>query len=351
MGGVYEEFFGCMPDGREVGAYTLCNQKGMRVKITAYGGALMQIFAPDREGRFRDILCGYDSLDDYRQAGGYQGALIGRWGNRIGGARFTLDGVEYVLGANEDGRNLLHGGHHGFNEKLWTAEMRENSLVLSTLSPHGEEGFPGELRVSVTYTLTEDNQLILDYDAVTDQKTVINLTNHAYFNLGGYASGTVFDHELWLDADSYLETDEMLIPTGRMIPVEGTPFDFRTAKPIGRDIAVDHRDLHIGGGYDHCFNLVGGKQTKPVLRGELYHPASGRLMQILTDQPCIQLYTGNVMTEPVPFKGGYPQQKHHALCLETQTMPDSMHHANFTDATLSPGQRYGTRTIYAFSCR
>ena len=348
---VEKRVFGRLDDGREAETYTLANGAGMQVKITTYGGALMQIITPDREGKPADVICGYDTLADYCRADGYQGALIGRWGNRIGGARFTMDGEEYCVGANEGGINLLHGGFHGFNQKLWQAEAGENSLTLHTFSPDGEEGFPGNLLVTVTYTLTEDNRLILDYRAETDRKTVVNLTNHAYFNLGGYASGPIFDHTLWLDADTYLETDETLIPTGRLVPVEDTPFDFRTPKALGRDIGADNRDLHMGGGYDHCFNLTGGASAEPILRGELYDPHSGRVMQIYTDRPCIQLYTGNVMTEPVPFKGGYPQQRHHAVCLETQSMPDSMHHPHFTDGTLAPGEVFTSRTVYAFSVR
>ena len=350
MATITRELFGRMPCGCPVDAYTLTNADGMKVKITTYGGALMQIITPDREGRMADVINGYDCLDDYRNADGYQGALIGRWGNRIGGAKFTIDGVEYHVGQN-NGENSLHGGFHGFNEKLWGAEVVDGTLVLTTTSPDGEEGFPGNLTVKVTYSLTDANELIIDYDAVTDKKTVINLTNHVYFNLGGYASGDILGHELRLDADSYLETDEGLIPTGRLIPVAGTPFDFRAAKTVGRDIGADDPALKIGGGYDHCFNFIGGKQDKPVLRGELYDPRTGRAMALLTDQPCVQLYTGNVMTGPVRFKGGYPQQKQHALCLETQAMPDSMNHPGFTDAILAPGQHYRTRTIYAFSVR
>lgn len=351
MAAISKELFGKLPCGCPVEAYTLTNANGMKVKIITYGGALVQLTTPDRDGRMADVINGYDCLDDYRAADGYQGALIGRWGNRIGGAKFTLDGVEYKVGMNDNGANSLHGGFHGFNEKLWQAEIVDGALALTATSPDGEEGFPGNLTVKVTYTLTDSNELVIDYDAVTDKKTVINLTNHTYFNLGGYASGSILGHELRLDADSYLETDEQLIPTGRLVPVEGTPFDFRTAKPVGRDIEADDRDLKIGGGYDHCFNFVGGKQDKPVLRGELYDPRTGRAMQVWTDQPCVQLYTGNMMNGPVRFKGGYPQTSHNALCLETQAMPDSMNHPGFTDATLAPGQRYTTRTIYAFSVR
>lgn len=353
MSNILCETFGTLSDGRVAMLYTLTNANGMKVRITNYGGALVSVIVPDREGRLSDVICGYDSLADYVKADGYQGALIGRYGNRIGGARFTLDGVDYQLSQNEK-KNILHGGYHGFNEKLWDARPicgDEPGLVLETVSVDGEEGFPGTLLVTVTYVLTADNRLCIAYHAVTDKKTPVNLTNHTYFNLGGYASGDILDHELRLDVESYLETDEALIPTGRKIPVEGTPFDFRTAKAIGRDIAADDRDLKIGGGYDHCFNFVGGKQAEPVLRGELYDPRTGRVMEIWTDQPSIQFYTGNVMTGPVRFKGGFPQQKHHAMALETQAMPDSMNHDGFSDVILVPGQVYETMTMYAFSVR
>lgn len=351
--GITAELFGTMPDGREAMAYTLTNANGMTVKITNYGGAILQIIVPDREGRMADVVCGYDSLEDYCFSKGYQGALIGRWGNRIGGARFSLDGVEYHLAKN-NGENSLHGGCCGFDKKLWDAEPidgDEPALLLRTVSPDGEEGFPGNLTVEVRYTLTADNRLCLDYTAETDAKTVINLTNHSYFNLGGYASGDILSHELWLDADSYLETDAGLIPTGRILPVEGSPMDFRTAKPIGRDIDAKDIALAYGHGYDHCFNFVGGRQAEPVLRAELYDPRSGRAMQVFTDQPCVQFYSANGMNGDRPFKGGYPQQPRHALCLETEVMPDSMNHPGFTDAVLLPGQRYSTRTVYAFSAR
>lgn len=345
-----KEIFGRLPDGRIAEAYTLRNANGMAVKVTNYGGTLLQLLVPDREGHLRDVICGYDCLEDYCRSGGYQGALIGRWGNRIGGACFTIDGVTYHVGANENG-NSLHGGFNGFDRKLWAAEEKDNSLILTLISPDGEEGFPGNLTVTVTYTLTEDNRLIIDYMAQTDKKTVLNLTNHAYFNLSGFASGDILDHELRLDANHYLEPDAGRVPTGRLLSVDGTPLDFRTAKPIGRDIAADSCGVSSYGGYDHCLVFADAMMDEPVLRGELYDPRSGRLMQVWTNCPCIQLYTANSMTGPVPFKGGYPQQAHHAVCLETELMPDSMNHPNFTSAYLEPGETFASRTVYAFSAK
>ena len=287
MSEVKIETFGTLADGQTAMLYTLTNAAGMQAKITDYGGAVVSLYVPDRDGRLSDIVCGFDCLADFERSNSHQGALIGRWGNRIGKGKFTLDGVTYQIGQN-DGENSLHGGFCGYDKKLWQAEPVdgvEPALILRLVSPDGEGGFPGTLSVTVRYTLTEDNRLCIDYHATTDKKTVVNLTNHAYFNLGGYASGDILSHELRLDADSYLETDVHLLPTGRVVPVEGTPFDFRTAKSIGRDFGVDYRDLRIAGGYDHCFNFIGGKQGKPMLRGELYDPRSGRVMQIITDQP------------------------------------------------------------------
>ncbi len=345
--------FGILSDGREVLAYTMTNAAGMTVKIANYGGTVMQIIVPDRNGRMADVVCGYDTLEDYCASAGYQGALVGRFGNRIAKGEFSLDGVTYHLTQN-NGENSLHGGLCGFDKKIWSVEPIEGdepALVLRTTSPDGEEGFPGTLTVEVRYTLTADNRLSIAYTAETDKKTILNLTNHCYFNLGGFDSGDILSHELWLDADTYLEVGEGLIPTGRLTSVEGTPFDFRTAKPVGRDIDADDEAIRRGRGYDHCFNFAGGAQTGTFLRAELYDPRSGRLMRVYTDQPCVQLYTANGMKGERPFKGGYPQQVRHALCLETQAMPDSINHPGFTNVILSPGERYMTKTEYAFSVK
>lgn len=346
--------FGTLPDGRAAEVFTLKNSSGLCAEITDYGGAVIRLMTPDREGRFSDIVCGYDSLNDYVAADGYQGALIGRFGNRIARGKFTLDGKEYYLARN-NGDNHLHGGECGFSHRLWhasTSDGHEPSIMLTYNSPDGEEGYPGNLKVTVTYTLTADNRLSIEYSAQTDKKTILNLTNHTYFNLGGYASGSVYEHILQLDADTYLPTDAGLIPTGELRDVSGTPFDFRVPKVIGRDIETDDKDLVTAGGYDHCFNFIGGASDTPRIRGELYSPATGRVMELYTDRPAVQFYTGNFMTNSAyPFKGGLPQRKQHALCLETQGMPDSINHPGFTDCTLSPGEIFKSRTEYKFSVR
>jgi len=350
---ISHKLFGTLPDGRGVDVYTLRNASGVKVRILTYGGAIQQLYIPDRKGCFCDVLGGYDCLDSYVRGDGYQGALIGRVGNRIAKGTFTLDGKEYRMFIN-NGPNHLHGGEFGFNAKIFDVVATEDtdtpSLSLRYVSPDGEEKYPGTLTVTVTYTLTAENGLRIRYVATTDKKTILNLTNHSYFNLAGYATGSVLDHELYLDADTYLPTDTSLIPTGELRPVANTPFDFTVAKPIGQDIEADNADLTIAGGYDHCFNFRGGASHEPVLRATLYHRESGRKMDVYTNQPCVQVYTGNFLTnEEFPFKGNFAQRPRSFVCLETQHMPDSINHENFTDCTLSPGEVYDYTTEYRFS--
>ncbi len=353
---IYKRFFGKTKDGEDVYLFTLENSGGMRVSISTFGGAVVSIFAPDREGRYSDVVCGYDSLSDYESADGYQGALVGRFGNRIGKGRFKLDGKEYRLYCN-DGNNHLHGGKVGFSHKVWeTGEPEERDdaavLPLSYVSRDGEEGYPGTLKVEVEYSLDEKNAFGIKYKAVCDKKTVLNLTNHTYFNLGGYASGSVLNHIIEINADTYIETDGELIPTGNILSVEKTPFDFRKPKAIGQDFYADFEALKIAGGYDHCLNFTpdGRDIFEPVV--SVYEPACGRIMKVYTDRPSVQFYTGNFLNDVNhPFKGGYPQNKQNAFCLETQAMPDSMNHEGFTDCTLSPGEVFESFTTYEFSAK
>ena len=339
---------------RDVFAYTLQNEAGMRVKILNYGGTVVEVSVPDRNGIFSDVVGGYDDLSSYLQASGYQGALVGRFGNRIAKGRFFLDGREYVLAQNKNG-NHLHGGICGFNAKIWDVTERdgeEPELVLHLLSPDGDEGYPGNLDVTVTYSLTEKNGLRIHYEATTDRNTPVNLTNHTYFNLRGYAGGSVHSLHLTLDADAYLPTDETMIPTGEIRSVEGTPFDFREGKTVGRDIGLPDADLIRGCGYDHCMRFTDRGTNEPILRGTLYDQESGRVMELYTDQPCVQFYSGNHLNNPrFPMKGGCPQSPQMLLCLETEAMPDSMNHEGFTDCILRVGQRYDSITEYRFSVR
>lgn len=342
-------------EGRDVDIYTLTNDNGMSASIITFGGAINKLLVPDRCGKLADVVCGFDDLKGYEESDGYQGALIGRVGNRIANGKFTLDGVDYQLYC-QNGECSLHGGKVGFSHKVWDAEARvENGVCLLDLyytSADGEENYPGTLKVHVTYALSADNALSITYRAETDKKTIINLTNHSYFNLGGFASGKIFDHELWMDADSFVVTDEGLIPTGEIRSVEGTPFDFRVAKTIGRDFDLSFEPMRLAGGYDHSLNFVCREDPMKNPRIRAYEAKSGRVMEVYTTEPCVQLYTGNFMKNPdYAFKGGYPQATQNAFCLETQKMPDSINHSNFTDCTLDVGEKFESTTTFKFSVK
>ncbi|MBQ9132116.1 MAG: galactose mutarotase [Clostridia bacterium] len=351
---ITKHFFGTLEGGQEVYYYVLKNQNGMSVRICEFGGAIMEIKVPDRIGRVSDVVAGYDSLRDYVLGDGYLGALIGRVGNRIANGKYTVDGKEYSAYVN-NGPCSLHGGKVGFSHRMWSVKPQdgeEPKLVLTLRSPDGEEGYPGNLDVTVTYTLLSSNALSIHYEAVTDQPTVVNLTNHAYFNLGGYASGKVFDHVMRFDADRYIPTDGDLVPTGEIRSVENTPFDFREPKTVGKDFDLTWEDLKLAGGYDHCVCFTDGETKEPVLRVEAYDPNSGRLMQVYTNQPCMQFYTANFLNNPEhPLKGGYPQSLQSAFCMETQKMPDAINHSDFDNIVLRPGEKYDYTTIYKFSIR
>lgn len=356
---IIKEFYGKMPDGRDVYRYTLQNKNGMKLKALNYGGTVTELWAPDRNGCFTDLIGGYDCLESYLNADGFQGALVGRFANRIKDSKFSIDGVEYKVTPTEKGGHQLHGGKFGFNAKIWDVveiDAEEPTIELHLVSPDGDEGYPGNLDVTVTYTLTNDNAWRIHYVAKTDKPTILNLTNHAYFNLGGYASGSILDTELMLDADSYIPTDAGLIPTGEIKSVSGTPFDFTTAKAIGRDLVIEDNDLLLAGGtfngYDHCFNFKGGQTDEPVKRGEAYDARTGRVLEIYTNCPCVQLYTGNfLINKNFNFKGGYPQSIQTLFCLETQCMPDSINHEGFTNCVLREGEVYDRTTEYKFTTK
>ncbi len=348
---IRKELFGKLPCGCEVYAYTLENASGTAVKILNYGGILQSILVKDANGNVADVVCGYDTIDGYLNAGGYQGALIGRYGNRIGKSQFTLEGKTYSL-YNNDGVNHLHGGKYGFNTKIWavteSGTTEEPALILTTVSPDGEESYPGTLTVTVVYTLTAKGALSIHYMAMTDKTTILNLTNHAYFNLKGYDKREVGTHTLWMDADAINGLAAGLIPDGTIVPVAGTPYDFTTAKNVGEAIAADHPMVREFNGFDNNFIFRDFDGTVK-LRATLADPASGRKMNVYTDQPCVQLYTANMINTKDPaFKGGVAQEAHCALCLETQAMPDSINHEGFTNVILHPGEAYDTTTVYEF---
>lgn len=352
---ITKRVFGTLPDGSTADIFRITTPSGAYVEITNYGGAVVRLLVPDREGQLDDVVCGYDTLDSYVRGDGYQGALVGRVGNRIAGGRFTLEGVDYELYRN-DGENSLHGGRLGFSHRLWQAEPGEDSsLALALVSPDGEEGYPGRMEVRVVYRFEDGGEGVrfsIEYFATCDKSTPINLTNHTYFNLGGYASGDVLDHILALDADSYLPTDASLIPTGELRAARGA-FDF-TDRRIGADVDSPEPDLVTAGGYDHCFVFNGGGTKAPVVRAKLFCPRTGRHMTVHTDRPCVQCYSANFMSNPsFPFKGGVPQRRRGAVCLETQNAPDSVHHPEFvfSDWLLRPGEEFHSTTVYEFGVR
>jgi len=349
-GGVQVESFGKLPSGEEVRLYTLKNANGMEARIMTYGGVVVSLKTPDRDGNLADVVLGFDDLAGYLGDEPYFGALIGRYGNRIGGAKFALDGKTYTLAVN-NGPNALHGGLKGFDKVNWKVESAgARSLALSYVSADGEEGYPGELRVKVTYTLTDNNGLRLDYEAVTSKPTVVNLTNHSYFNLKDDGASPILDEVLTLNADRFTPVDETLIPTGELRPVEGTPFDFRQPTVIGARIDADNDQIRYAGGYDDnwVINRTGDGLVKAAT---VYDPTTGRVMEVLTTQPGVQFYTANFLDGTLTGKGGIVYARRSALCLETQHFPDSPNKPEFPSTVLRPGETYSNTTIYRFSTR
>lgn len=343
--GITEKPFG-NTDGQAITEYTLTNANGMQLSVINYGGTITKLTAPGKDGKFGDVVLGYESLDGYLQkANPFFGALIGRYGNRIAKAKFTLDGKAYTLAANNNG-NTLHGGNKGYDKVVWTAEKQsDSSLKLTYLSKDGEEGYPGNLNITVVYTLTADNSVKIDYTATTDKATPVNLTNHAYYNLSAGTDSTILDHELQINANKYTPVDTLLIPTGKIADVKGTPFDFTSSKPIGKDIA------QVKGGFDHnwVLNKTGNTLEKVAT---LYHPKSGRVMDVYTTEPGLQFYSGNFLDGTLTnTKGGAKYVQHAALCLETQHFPDSPNQPNFPNTVLKPGETYKTTTVYKFSTK
>lgn len=349
--GIEKSTYGALPDGRAVDLFTLRNTQAMVVKITNYGGIIVSWTAPDRAGKYEDVVLGCDSLAGYLRGTPFFGAIIGRYGNRIAKGKFLLDGVSYSLATNNIG-NHLHGGIAGFDKVLWAAEPlsgEEPALKLTYLSKDGEEGYPGNLNVEVVYTLQKDNSLKIDYTATTDKKTVVNLTNHSYFNLKG--SGDILGHELVLNAAAFLPVDSTLIPTGERRPVNGTVFDFTKSTAIGARIndAADQQ-IKYGLGYDHCWVLSdASKNLKQA--AVLSEPASGRVLEVLTTEPAVQFYSGNFLDGTVIGKGGTAYPYRSGLCLETQHFPDSPNRPDFPGTVLNPGETYRTTTVYRFSVR
>jgi aldose 1-epimerase len=341
-------------EGKKVDLYTLKNANGIEVKITNYGGIVTSVKVPDKNGEPGDIALGYDNLQDYIDNNPYFGALIGRYGNRIGNAAFVLNGKKFTLAKN-DGDNSLHGGVKGFDKVLWDAapvsDEESQSLKLTYKSRDGEEGFPGNLDVTVVYTLTNDNSFRIDYTAATDKPTVVNLTNHTYWNLAGEGSGDVLRHQLMLNASAFTPVGPGLITTGEFWSVENTPMDFTKPVAIGERIEADYEQLKLGGGYDHNWVLNVYDQEEPVLAATVYEPESGRFMEIHTTEPGIQFYSGNFLDGSITGKSGRAYGARSAFCLETQHYPDSPNRPEFPSVVLNPGETYKTTTIHKFSVK
>jgi aldose 1-epimerase len=350
---IAKDSFGNTSNGIAVELYTLTNTLGIEARIITYGGTVVSLNVPDRNDGLGDIVLGFDSVGDYEEYSRYFGALIGRYANRIAKGRFSLNGKEYTLAVN-NGENHLHGGVKGFDKVVWTGrpfiDESGANLELSYLSRDGEEGYPGDLNLTVIYTMTDSNELRIEYSATTDQNTIVNLTNHSYFNLASAGSGDVLDHEMMINADRFTPTDSGAIPTGELRDVNGTPFDFTKTKTIGADIDADDEQIKFGHGYDHNFvlNKAGNKLSHAAT---VFEPTSGRVMEVYTTEPGIQFYSGNYLDGSVKGKNGRIYERRSAFCLEAQHFPDSPNKPQFPSTVLKPGEPYSQLTVYKFSIR
>jgi aldose 1-epimerase len=341
--------FGKTRDGQAVDIFTLRNSKGAEVRILNYGGIVVSFTVPDKHGKMGDVVLGYDNLESYLKQSPYFGCLVGRYGNRIAHGKFTLDGTAYTLATNNY-PNAIHGGLKGFDKAVWQAKIvahgSEPSLELHYVSKDGEEGYPGNLDVTAAYTLTDDNGLKLEYTATTDKDTVVNLTQHSYFNLAG--RGDVLNHVVMIDADKFTPVDKTLIPTGELRPVQGTPFDFRKPMAIGARINQDDEQLKFGKGYDHNW-VLNKKPGELKLAARVHEPTTGRVLEVLTTEPGLQFYTGNFLDGKITGKGGWIYQARNAFCMEPQHFPDSPNHPEFPSVVLKPGETYKNTIIYRLS--
>jgi aldose 1-epimerase len=349
--GVQQKEFGTQ-EGRPVNLYTLKNAHGVEIQAMNYGGIILSIRVPDRKGEFADIVLGHDKLEGYVPNKPYLGAIVGRYANRIANGTFTLDGKTYTLPKN-DGPNTLHGGTtRTFDKVVWDAEplKGKNGVAFSYLSKDGEEGFPGNLKMKVTYTLTDNNELVIDYEATTDKATPINVSQHSYFNLKGEGNGDILDHEVMINADRFTPVDKNLIPTGELHPVKGTPMDFTTPTKIGARIDDNYEQLQLGHGYDHNF-VISRKGPGMVLAARVSEPTTGRVLEVSTTQPGVQFYTGNFLDGSVTGKEGHAYNRRYGLCLETQHFPDSPNHPKFPSTILKPGETFHQKTVFKFSAK
>ena len=342
--------FGSTSDGREVCLYELTNRSGASVTLCDYGARIVSVCVPDRDGRLDDVVLGYSDLGAYERNNGYFGAVVGRCANRLRNAAFRLNGRDYALPANNLGVNTLHGGFHGFDKKVWNAQCTESSVKFSCVSANGEEGFPGRVEASVAYTFTDENELVLRYEAQSDSDTVVNLTNHAYFNLAGHAGEKATEQRLTIDADFYTPVNDCLQLTGEILSVAGTVFDFRTPRRIGLFIDDPHPQLRIAGGYDHTFVMRKSERGAYERAAELYSPTTGRYMEVFTTQPGMQFYSGNNITARAG-KNGAVYEKRQGVCLETHCFPDAMYNTHFPSPVLRAGERFCQTTGFRFGVR
>ena len=338
--------FGNAPDGTEVTLYTIENSNGFTAEVTNFGAILVTLLVPDKDGTMADVVLGFDKVDGYFANGSFFGSTVGPSANRIDDASIEINGTKYQLKANDGTNNLHSDDDMGYHKRVWNAEPKDNSVVFTLDDADGSMGFPGNKKVQVIYTVTDENELKIEYSVTSDKPTLINMTNHSYFNLAGHDSGSIENHRLYIDAFHYTPVYERLIPTGDLVPVEGTPFDFRTMKTIGDDIDADDIQLTYGQGYDHNYAIdnYDGSIKKAA---EVQDPATGRKMDVYTDQPGIQFYAGNCI-KPETGKGGAEYKKRSGFCLETQTFPDSIHQPQFQDVVYGPERPYNTTTIYKF---
>src|SRR5208283_5041839 len=348
--GVQQQPFGTH-DGRPITLYTLTNSHGVEIRAMNYGGIIVSIRVPDRKGQFADIVLGHETLEGYIPNPPYLGAIVGRYANRIANGKFALDGKTYTLPQN-NGTNSLHGGLRGFDKVTWDGEplKGKTGVAFTYLSKDGEEGYPGNLKVKVTYTLTDSNELILDYEATTDKATTINISQHSYFNLAGEGNGDILNHEVMINADRFTPVDKNLIPTGELRAVKGTPLDFTTSTRVGARIEDNYEQLVLGKGYDHSF-IINRKGGGLELAARAYEAGSGRVLEVFTTQPAVQFYTGNFLDGTVTGKQGHVYKRRYGLCLETQHYPDSPNHPDFPTTILKPGETFRSKTVFKFSAK
>ena len=337
--------FGATKNGEKASCYVLKNSKGMEAVVSDFGASLLKLYVPDKDGKTQDVVLGYETLEDYENGGDSLGATVGRVANRIGMAEFELNGKKYELTKNDNGENTLHGGTDFYNKRMWDVKEEDDThVVFALVSPDGDQGFPGEVKIEVSYTITEENELKIHYHAIPDQDTLLNMTNHSYFNLSGHASGTAWNAKVWIDADAFTETDAELIPTGTVVPVEGTPMDFRKEKVVEKEIGADYTPLKLAGGYDHNW-VLNGKGFRKAASAE--SEETGIKMEVYTDLPGIQFYSGNFLAGS-KGKEGAVYEKGYGICFETQYFPDAIHKENFESPITKAGEVYDTTTVYKF---